>query len=53
MKQGKPLKREFKEYLSAKGLDWHDWSLQQEMETKIIIRHKVTGMVKAVNKTKG
>ena len=53
MKQAKPLKREFKECLSAKGMDWREWSLQQEMETKIIVRHKVTGMIKAVNKRKG
>ena len=50
MKQSKPLKREFKEMLSAKGLNWKEWALQQEMQTKIIVRHKVTGMVKAVNK---
>lgn len=50
MKQGKPLKREFKEMLSAQGLNWKEWALQHEMQTKIIVRHKVTGMVKAVNK---
>ena len=50
MKQPKSLTRTQKEYLSANGLNWKEWALQQEMQTKIIVRHKVTGMVKAVNK---
>lgn len=53
MKQGKPLKREFKEILSANGLNWREYQAVAEWETKIIVRHKVTGMVKAVDKRKG
>ena len=49
-KQPKPLTRNQKELLSRIGLNWKEWSLMKEMETKLILIHKQTGRIKAVNK---
>jgi len=52
LKQGKPLTRKHKECLSANGLNWREYSFVEEWETKIVVRHKVTGKDKAVNKAR-
>lgn len=52
MKQPKALTRKHKECLSANGLNWKEWSFVEEWQTKIVVRNKVTGKDKAVNKTR-
>lgn len=50
MKQGKRLTRENKEILSRAGLNAKEYCFVEEWETKIIVRNKLTGKEKAVDK---
>ena len=50
MKQAKKLTYDQKRMLSAYGLNPKEWGFVQEWETKIIVRHKLTGKEKAVDK---
>ena len=52
MKQGKSLKREFKEVLSSHGLFPNHWLLLKEMEFNLKLINKDTGKIKFIDKFK-
>ena len=52
MKQGKSLKREFKEVLSSHGLFPNHWLLLKEMEFHLKLINKDTGKIKFIDKFK-
>ena len=53
MKQPKAPTRDQKEIISRNGLNWKEYSIIEEWETKLILYHKPTGSRKAISKKKG